>query len=118
VTTRSRTEISSKFTVDGNEWAEIEELRPEYEDRIKVLTGIECDILEKGGMDLPDDVLAQADWVLAAIHYGQQQPREQITDRLLEAIAHPAVKAVAHPTGRRINRREAYDDFSELHSKL
>lgn len=91
------------------QWAEIEELRPEYEDRIKILTGIECDILERGGMDLPDDILAQADWVLAAIHYGQNQPRQQITARLLEAIAHPAVKAVAHPTGRRINHREAYD---------
>jgi DNA polymerase (family 10) len=59
-------------------------------------------------MDLPDEVLAQADWVLAAIHYGQKQPREQITDRLLEAIANPHVCSVAHPTGRLINRREPY----------
>ena len=74
----------------------------------QVLKGIECDILEKGGMDLPDEVLAQADWVLAAIHYGQKQPREQITERLLEAIANPHVCAVAHPTGRLLNRREPY----------
>jgi DNA polymerase (family 10) len=60
-------------------------------------------------MDLPDDVLAEANWVLAAIHYGQKQPRQQITDRLLGAIEHPSVNAVAHPTGRLINRREAYD---------
>jgi DNA polymerase (family 10) len=91
------------------QWEEIERLRPEYEDRIHILKGIECDILEKGGMDLPDEVLAEADWVLAAIHYGQRQPRNQITARLLEAISHPSVNAIAHPTGRIINRREAYD---------
>jgi DNA polymerase (family 10) len=91
------------------QWAEIDRLRPEFEGRLHILKGIECDILEKGGMDLPDDVLAEADWVLAAIHYGQKQPRQQITDRLLEAIEHPSVNAVAHPTGRLINRREAYD---------
>ncbi|HIF30487.1 MAG TPA: DNA polymerase/3'-5' exonuclease PolX [Planctomycetaceae bacterium] len=91
------------------QWDEIDRIRPEFEGRIHILKGIECDILEKGGMDLPDDVLAEADWVLAAIHYGQKQPRQQITDRLLGAIEHPSVNAVAHPTGRLINRREAYD---------
>ncbi|HIM29269.1 MAG TPA: DNA polymerase/3'-5' exonuclease PolX [Planctomycetes bacterium] len=91
------------------QWDEIDRIRPEFEGRIHILKGIECDILEKGGMDLPDDVLAEADWVLAAIHYGQKQPRQQITDRLLGAVEHPSVNAVAHPTGRLINRREAYD---------
>jgi DNA polymerase (family 10) len=91
------------------QWDEIDRIRPEFEGRIHILKGIECDILEKGGMDLPDDVLAEANWVLAAIHYGQKQPRQQITDRLLGAIEHPSVNAVAHPTGRLINRREAYD---------
>ena len=73
-----------------------------------VFKGIECDILEAGGLDLPDEVLAQADWVLASVHYGQRQSREQITDRILGAIANPHVTAIAHPTGRLINRREAY----------
>ena len=60
-------------------------------------------------MDLPDDVLAEADWVIAAIHYGQQQSRQQITDRLVNAVANPHVCVVAHPTGRLINRREPYE---------
>ena len=58
------------------QWSMIDEIRPEYEGRLQILKGIECDILESGGMDLPDDVLAEADWVLASVHYGQRQPRK------------------------------------------
>jgi DNA polymerase (family 10) len=46
--------------------------------------------------------------VIASIHYGQQQSREQITDRILGALENPHVSLLAHPTGRLINRREAY----------
>jgi DNA polymerase (family 10) len=74
-----------------------------------VLKGIECDILEAGGMDLPDEVLSQADWVLASVHYGQRQSRAQITDRILGAIKNPHVTAVAHPTGRLLNQRDPYE---------
>ncbi|MEZ6089729.1 MAG: DNA polymerase/3'-5' exonuclease PolX [Pirellulaceae bacterium] len=90
------------------QWARIEDLRPGYEGRLQILKGIECDILEDGKLDLPDDCLAEADWVLASIHYGQRQSREQITDRILAAVRNPYVTAIAHPTGRLINRREAY----------
>ena len=76
---------------------------------IVVLKGIEVDLLEKGGLDLPDDVLAEADWVVASLHYGQNQPREKITARLIEAIENPHVAVIGHPTGRLINRRPAYD---------
>ena len=76
---------------------------------IVVLKGIEVDMLERGGLDLPDEVLARADWVVASLHYGQNQPRERITARILEAIEHPAVTVIGHPTGRLINRRPAYD---------
>ena len=89
------------------QWAEIDKLNRELDDFI-VLKGIECDILEKGGMDLPDDVLAEADWVIASVHYGQQQSREQITDRILGALENPHVSIIAHPTGRLIGRREPY----------
>jgi len=91
------------------QWKMIDEVRGEYEGRLVILKGIECDILEAGGMDLPDDCLAEADWVLASVHYGQRQPREQITQRILGAIANQHVDCIAHPTGRLINRREAYD---------
>jgi DNA polymerase (family 10) len=89
------------------QWEEIDRLNREFDD-FTILKGIECDILEKGGMDLPDDVLAEADLVIASVHYGQQQPREQITERILGAIENPHVSIIAHPTGRLINRREPY----------
>jgi DNA polymerase (family 10) len=91
------------------QWKMIDEVRGEYEGRLVILKGIECDILEKGGMDLPDDCLAEADWVLASIHYGQKQPREQITERILGAVENPHVTCIAHPTGRLLNRRGAYE---------
>ena len=90
------------------QWKEIDKIRERLPKGFTLLKGIECDILEKGGMDLPDDVLAQADWVIASIHYGQKQSREQITDRILGAIENPHVSVVAHPTGRLLNRRDAY----------
>ena len=90
------------------QWREIDALNPTLEDFV-VLKGIECDILEAGGMDLPDEVLAQADWVIGSIHFGQQQSIEQLTDRIVGAIENPFVNVIAHPTGRKINRREAYE---------
>lgn len=105
--------VSMAMGLDENrvreQWAIIDEVRPEYEGRLEILKGIECDILEKGGMDLADDCLAEADWVLASVHYGQKQPREQITERILGAIENPHVSCIAHPTGRLLNRRPAYD---------
>ncbi len=89
------------------QWKEIDRFNRELDDFV-VLKGIECDILEKGGMDLPDDVLAEADWVVASVHYGQNQPRKQITERILGALENPHVSIIAHPTGRLINRREPY----------
>lgn len=90
------------------QWDQIDDLNAKLDGSFRILKGIECDILEQGGMDLPDEVLAQADWVLGAIHYGQQQSLEQITERILEAIRHPEVDAIAHPTGRLLLKREPY----------
>ncbi|MDO5308106.1 MAG: PHP domain-containing protein [Planctomycetia bacterium] len=67
-----------------------------------VLKGIECDILEAGGMDLKDETLAKADWVIASIHYGKRQSRELIHRRYLDAFRNPYVDIIAHPTGRMI----------------
>lgn len=89
------------------QWAEIDRIREQFVG-IQILKGIECDILEAGGMDLPDDVLAQGDWVIASVHYGQNQPIEKITARILGALENPHVDIIAHPTGRLINKREAY----------
>lgn len=90
------------------QWKEIDKLRPNFPN-LTILKGVEVDILEKGGLDLPDEVLAESDWVVASVHYGQKQSRQQITDRILGAIASPYVSAIAHPTGRIINRRKSYD---------
>lgn len=91
------------------QWKAIDRLRTSLPKGFTLLKGIECDILEKGGMDLPDEVLAQADWVLASVHYGQKQSRQQITERILGAIENPHVSIIAHPTGRLINRRDPYE---------
>lgn len=103
--------VSMANGLDGTrlrkQWKEIDRVNRDLDDFL-VLKGIECDILEKGGMDLPDDVLAEADWVVASVHYGQNQPIEQITERILGALENPYVSIIAHPTGRLINRREAY----------
>jgi DNA polymerase (family 10) len=89
------------------QWAEIDKLNARLSG-ITVLKGVEVDILERGGLDLPDDVLAEADWVAASVHYGQQQSREQITARVLGALENPHVDAIAHPTGRMLLQRKPY----------
>jgi DNA polymerase (family 10) len=91
------------------QWQAIETINRNSDGTFLILKGIECDILEDGRMDLADTCLAQADWVTASIHYGQRQPREQITRRILGAIENPYVHAISHPTGRLISRRDAYD---------
>jgi DNA polymerase (family X) len=90
------------------EWAQIDKLNKGLRG-FTVLKGVEVDILEKGGLDLDDDVLAQADWIVASVHYGQNQPREQITRRIVDALKNPHVSAIAHPTGRILNRRKPYE---------
>jgi DNA polymerase (family 10) len=71
----------------------------------RVLRGIECDILPDGRLDLPDDVLAELDWVQASVHGGQRMPRDEMTKRVEEALRNPYVRCLSHPTGRYINRR-------------
>jgi DNA polymerase (family X) len=71
----------------------------------RILRGIECDIRADGTLDLPDDVLAELDWVMASIHAGQRGSKEQLTERTLAAVYNPHVSAISHPTGRLIDRR-------------
>ena len=85
----------------GEEIAEAnEQLAP-----FRVLRGIEVDILSDGGLDLPDDVLAELDWVQLSLHAGQREPREPLTRKVAEAMLHPAVRCLSHPTGRILNHR-------------
>jgi DNA polymerase (family X) len=104
--------VSMANGLDGTrlrqQWKEIDALNKKLKD-ITVLKGVEVDILERGGLDIEDEVLAEADWVVASVHYGQNQKSEQITKRIVDALANPYVSAIAHPTGRIINRRKSYE---------
>jgi DNA polymerase (family 10) len=71
----------------------------------RVLRGIECDILADGRLDLPDDVLMELDWVQLSLHAGQRGERQELTRKVTEAMRHPAVRCLSHPTGRLINHR-------------
>ncbi len=80
-----------------------------------ILRSVELDILENGKLDLPDDVLADADYVVATIHYGLNQGEKELTRRLVGAAEHPWVDAIGHPTGRLVGKREPYAfDFEAL----
>jgi len=76
--------------------------------KIRVLAGIEVDILADGALDLSDDVLAQMDVVIASVHSLFNMTEEQMTERMLRAVENPHVKILGHPTGRLLLRREPY----------
>lgn len=78
-------------------------------DGITLLKSIELDILEDGSLDLPDDVLDELDLVVAAVHTQFNLSREKQTARIIKALDNPRVNILAHPSGRLINEREAYD---------
>lgn len=71
----------------------------------RVLRGIECDILPDGRLDLPDEVLAELEWVQASVHGGQRMPASEMTKRVEAALRNPYVSCLSHPKGRYINRR-------------
>jgi DNA polymerase (family 10) len=71
----------------------------------RVLRGTECDIRADGSLDLPDDVLAELDWVQLSLHAGQRDDADRLTKKVTEAMRHPAVRCLSHPKGRIINHR-------------
>jgi DNA polymerase (family X) len=72
-----------------------------------ILQGAEVEVRADGSLDYPDELLAEMDVVVAAVHVSHRQPREQITQRALNALRNPHVDILAHPSGRLIGRREA-----------
>ncbi|MGX0035097.1 DNA polymerase (family X) [Staphylococcus auricularis] len=87
---------------------EIKKLNEQY-DEIDIYSGIEMDILPDGRLDYDDDVLAQLDYVIAAIHQSFNQSQEEIMKRLENACRNPYVRHIAHPTGRILGRRPGYE---------
>ena len=77
--------------------------------RIRILAGTECDILEDGRLDFPDEVLAELDVVLGAVHSRFKQSRPEMTARIVRALGDPHLDILAHPTGRKLGSREPYD---------
>jgi DNA polymerase (family X) len=75
----------------------------------QVLRGTEMDIGLDGSLDFPDAILKKLDIVVAAIHSGFNQTKAQLTARIVAAMRSPWVSVIAHPTGRLIGEREAYD---------
>ena len=74
----------------------------------RILKGIETEILRDGSLDYPDEFLARFEFVIASIHSSFQMPREEMTARILRALAHPMVDLVGHPTGRLVLGRPGY----------
>jgi DNA polymerase (family 10) len=74
----------------------------------RVFSGLECDILRDGKMDLSEDALAELDFVVASVHSYMNLESSAMTDRLLRALESPSVKALGHPTGRVLLHRDAY----------
>jgi DNA polymerase (family 10) len=84
-------------------------------DGIQILSGVEVDIRADGDLDLGDEALVARDWVMASIHSGFDQPRDRLTKRMIAAMENPNVDCIGHPTGRKLNRRDAYDvDFEAV----
>ncbi len=87
---------------------EIAQVQAEFPD-IKILRGVECDILRDGTLDLDDDILHELDIVIASVHSGFKLDEAAQTARMVRAISHPAVDVVAHPTGRIVGGRPGYE---------
>lgn len=88
---------------------EIEKARKKMGDALTILHGVEVEVRADGTLDLPDDVLASLDIVVASVHQSMRQPRAQITERMLAAIHHPHVDIIGHPTNRKLPDREGAD---------
>jgi len=86
--------------------AHIRRANREMEGKLTVLAGTECDILENGALDYPDEILAQLDYVIVSVHSKFNLPEKEQTDRVLKAIENPHVNIYAHPTTRLLGQRE------------
>ena len=89
--------------------AEIKKLQKQFGDELIILHSSEVEIKADGSLDYPDDFLASLDIVVASLHSSLRQPREKITERLLQAVNNPHVDIIGHPTGREIPDREGAD---------
>jgi DNA polymerase (family X) len=82
---------------------------------IRIFSGLECDIMKEGEMDIAWDALAELDIVIGSVHSHMSLEPEAMTDRLLKALECPHLKALGHPTGRLLLHRDAFTfDFDKV----
>jgi DNA polymerase (family 10) len=82
---------------------------------IRILSGLECDILRDGTLDLANDALAELDIVIGSVHSHMNLEPVEMTDRLLRALECPSLKILGHPTGRILLHRDSYPfDFERV----
>jgi DNA polymerase (family X) len=82
---------------------------------LHIFSGLECDILRDGAMDLANDALAELDFVIGSVHSHMSLEAAEMTDRLLRALECPSLRALGHPTGRMLLHRDAYPfDFERV----
>jgi DNA polymerase (family X) len=89
--------------------AEIDRWNTEHGHELRLLKGIESDILRDGALDYGEDVLATFDYVVGSVHSGFRSGTDAMTRRLIAAAAHPRLSILGHPTGRLLLTREPYD---------
>jgi DNA polymerase (family 10) len=98
----------SHYLRDGRieaQWREIDEVNERVKP-FRVLKGVEANIRSDGSVDVPEDVLAELDWVVASLHQGFDRSP---TERILAALDHPHVDCIGHLTGRKLNKRAGAD---------
>ena len=88
--------------------AHVRELNQQGHLGIRIFSGLECDILRSGEMDISEDALAELDIVIGSVHSHMSLDASEMTERLLRAIESPTIRIIGHPTGRRLLEREAY----------
>ena len=94
---------------------QVREINREGSAGIRIFSGIECDILKDGAMDLANDALAELDLVIGSVHSHMNQESAEMTDRLLRALECPHLRILGHPTGRLLLQRDPYPyDFDRI----
>jgi len=82
---------------------------------IRIFSGLECDILKDGAMDVADDALAELDLVIGSVHSHMNMESAEMTDRLLRALECPHLRVIGHPTGRLLLHRDPFPfDFDRV----
>ena len=90
------------------QWRVIDQVNEEVPE-VRLLRSSEVEVHADGSLDFPDELLAELDIVIASLHSGLRQPKEELTERLLHVLWNPHVDIIAHPTGRIIDRRSGAD---------